>query len=38
MDISIDAGTRTGEHFSFTNFLFSHKGDLTLAFSAFVYL
>jgi uncharacterized membrane-anchored protein YjiN (DUF445 family) len=38
MDISIDAPTRTGEHFSFTNFVLSHKGDLTLAFSAFVYL
>src|SRR5208282_1296098 len=38
MDISIDAPTRTREHFSFTNFLFSHKGDLTLAFSALVYL
>jgi len=32
MDISIDAPTRTGEHFSFTNFFLSHKGDLTLAF------
>src|SRR5208282_3668315 len=38
MDISIDAPTRGREHFSFTNFLFSHKGDLTLAFSALVYL
>src|ERR1039457_5271132 len=38
MDISIDAPTRTGDHFSFTNFVLSHKGDLTLAFSAFVYL
>jgi len=38
MDITIDAGTRTGEHFSVTDFFLSHKGDLTLAFSAFVYL
>ena len=30
--------TRSRENFSFTNFFLSHKGDLTLAFSAFVYL
>jgi uncharacterized membrane-anchored protein YjiN (DUF445 family) len=38
MDISIDAPPRAREHFSFTNFFLMHKGDLTLAFSAFVYL
>jgi uncharacterized membrane-anchored protein YjiN (DUF445 family) len=38
MDISIDASTRTREPFSFTNFFLMHKGDLTLAFSFFVYL
>jgi len=38
MDISIDAPTRTREPFSFTNFFLMHKGDLTLAFSFFIYL
>src|SRR5271170_3468669 len=38
MDISIDAPTRTRERFSLTNFFLMHKGDLTLAFSFFVYL
>ena len=38
MDISIDAPTRSGEHFSVTDFFLSHKGDLTLAFSALVYI
>ena len=38
MDISIDASTRTRERFSFTNFFLMHKGDLTLAFSFFIYL
>src|SRR5271154_6526619 len=38
MDISIDAPGRSRENFSFTNFFLMHKGDLTLAFSAFVYL
>jgi hypothetical protein len=28
----------TGAHFSFTDFFLMHKGDLTLAFSFFVYL
>src|SRR5271170_5403538 len=38
MDISIDAPGSSRENFSFTNFFLSHKGDLTLAFSAFVYV
>src|SRR5271169_7062464 len=38
MDISIDAPPRTRERFSLTNFFLMHKGDLTLAFSFFVYL
>ncbi|HZC47145.1 MAG TPA: DUF445 family protein, partial [Candidatus Acidoferrum sp.] len=38
MDISIDAPTRIRERFSFTDFFLMHKGDLTLAFSFFVYL
>jgi len=38
MDITIDAPTRSGENFSFNQFFLSHKGDLTLAFSALVYL
>src|SRR6202521_3348578 len=38
MDISIDASTRAREPFSFTNFFLMHKGDLTLAFSFFIYL
>jgi uncharacterized membrane-anchored protein YjiN (DUF445 family) len=38
MDISIDAPTRSRERFSLTNFFLMHKGDLTLAFSFFVYL
>src|SRR5271168_2848825 len=38
MDITIDAPTRTRENFSVGNFFLSHKGDLTLAFSALVYL
>ena len=38
MDISIDASTRSREPFSFTNFFLMHKGDLTLAFSFFIYL
>ena len=36
MNISIDAGRSEG--FSFTEFFLSHKGDVTLAFSFFVYL
>jgi uncharacterized membrane-anchored protein YjiN (DUF445 family) len=36
MNISIDAGKRDG--FSFTEFFLTHKGDVTLAFSALVYL
>jgi uncharacterized membrane-anchored protein YjiN (DUF445 family) len=36
MNISIDTGKRDG--FSFTEFFLMHKGDLTLAFSFFVYL
>jgi uncharacterized membrane-anchored protein YjiN (DUF445 family) len=36
MNISIDAAKRDG--FSFTEFFLSHKGDLTLALSFFVYL
>ena len=38
MDITIDAPTRSGENFSFNQFFLSHKGDLTLAFSALVYI
>jgi uncharacterized membrane-anchored protein YjiN (DUF445 family) len=38
MDITIDAPSRTRDGFSFTNFFLMHKGDLTLAFSALVYL
>src|SRR5258708_3459506 len=38
MDISINAPMRTREPFSFTNFFLMHKGDLTLAFSFFIYL
>jgi hypothetical protein len=38
MDITIEAPTRSREHFSFTNFFLMHKGDLTLAFSFFIYL
>src|SRR5579862_8989388 len=38
MNISIDASTHSREPFSFTNFFLMHKGDLTLAFSFFVYL
>jgi uncharacterized membrane-anchored protein YjiN (DUF445 family) len=38
MDITIDAPTRIRERFSFTDFFLMHKGDLTLAFSFFVYL
>jgi uncharacterized membrane-anchored protein YjiN (DUF445 family) len=37
MDITIDAA-RAGRNFSFTEFFLSRKGDLTLAFSALVYL
>ena len=39
MDISIDAETRVRRPaFSFTGFFLDHKGDLTLAFSFFVYV
>ena len=38
MDITIDASTGSSEHSSFTDFFLMHKGDLTLAFSFFVYL
>jgi len=38
MDISINAPTRIREPFSFSNFVLMHKGDLTLAFSFFIYL
>src|SRR4029077_87642 len=39
MDISIDAETRVRRPaFSFTDFFLDHKGDLTLAFSFFVYV
>ena len=38
MDITIDAPTRSRENFSFNQFFLSHKGDLTLAFSALVYI
>src|SRR5579863_1068151 len=38
MDISINAPTRIREPFSLTNFFLMHKGDLTLAFSFFIYL
>jgi uncharacterized membrane-anchored protein YjiN (DUF445 family) len=39
MDISIDAETRLRRPaFSFTDFFLDHKGDLTLAFSFFVYV
>jgi uncharacterized membrane-anchored protein YjiN (DUF445 family) len=38
MNISIDASSRSRENSSFGSFFLSHKGDLTLAFSAFVYL
>jgi uncharacterized membrane-anchored protein YjiN (DUF445 family) len=38
MDITIDASGGTRAHFSFTDFFLTHKGDLTLAFSFFVYL
>ena len=38
MDISINAPSRTRERFSLTNFFLMHKGDLTLAFSFFIYL
>src|SRR5215467_6373681 len=38
MDITIDASTRARNGFSFTEFFLTHKGDVTLAFSAFVYL
>jgi len=37
MDISINAPTRIREPFSFSNFFLMHKGDLTLAFSFFIY-
>jgi uncharacterized membrane-anchored protein YjiN (DUF445 family) len=36
MNISVDTGKP--DRFSFTEFFFMHKGDLTLAFSFFVYL
>src|SRR5260370_38316397 len=39
MDISIDGETRVGRPaFSFADFFLDHKGDLTLAFSFFVYV
>src|SRR5260370_4821643 len=38
MDISINAPTRIREPLSFSNFVLMHKGDLTLAFSFFIYL
>ena len=38
MDISIDASAVAASTFSFTNFFLMHKGDLTLAFSVFIYL
>lgn len=38
MDISINAQTRVRPTPSYTDFFLNHKGDLTLAFSAFVYV
>lgn len=38
MDITADAPRKGLEQFSFTSFCLSHKGDLTLGFSALVYL
>src|SRR5271163_4600783 len=38
MDISINAQTRVRHASSYTDFFLNHKGDLTLAFSALVYI